>query len=116
MLRGRRSPSPWLRCCDAAIARVGERRDVGEIVTSELVGRAMACAAQASKDHVNLFLYDGAIVPDPEHIITGGHDNKTARTISFRQGETVKGAALTTMLKQIVANNRAGGWRKLKNQ
>jgi hypothetical protein len=29
---------------------------------------------------VNIFLYDGAIVPDPEGIITGGHDNKTART------------------------------------
>ena len=73
------------------------------------------CALLAAKDHVNLFLYDGAIVPDPEHIITSGHDNKAARTISFRQGETVKAAALTTMLKQIIANNRAGGWRKLKN-
>ena len=49
-------------------------------------------------------------------VITAGHDNKTARTISFRQGEAVKAAALTTMLKQIVANNRAGGWRKLRNQ
>ena len=72
----------------------------------------MRCTA--AKDHVNLFLYDGAIVPDPEGIITAGHDNKSARTISFRQGETVNAAALTTMLKQIVANNRAGGWRKLK--
>ena len=72
------------------------------------------CALLAAKDHVNLFLYDGAIVPDPEGIITAGHDNKSARTISFRQGETVNAAALTTMLKQIVANNRAGGWRKLK--
>jgi hypothetical protein len=30
----------------------------------------------AAKDHVNVFLYDGAIVPDPEGIITGGLDNK----------------------------------------
>ena len=66
------------------------------------------CALLAAKDHVNLFLYDGAIVPDPEGIITAGHDNKSARTISFRQGETVNAAALTTMLKQIIANNRAG--------
>jgi hypothetical protein len=35
------------------------------------------CALLATKDHVNVFLYDGAIVPDPEGIITGGH-NKTA--------------------------------------
>jgi len=72
------------------------------------------CALLAARDHVNLFLYDGAIVPDPESIITGGHDNKTARTVAVRQGETINGSALTAMLRQIVANNRAGGWRKLK--
>jgi hypothetical protein len=44
-------------------------------------------ALPAAKDHVNVFLYDGAIVPDPEGIITGGHDNKTARTVAFRQDE-----------------------------
>ena len=72
------------------------------------------CALLAAKDHVNLFLYDGAIVPDPEGIITGGHDNKAARTIAFRQGEMINARALTAMLRQIIANNRAGGWRKLK--
>jgi hypothetical protein len=74
------------------------------------------CAIQAARDHINLFLYDGAIVPDPEGLITGGHDNKTARTISFREGEPIKTAALTEMLRQIIANNRSGGWRKLKHQ
>jgi hypothetical protein len=44
------------------------------------------CAFLAAMNHVNLFLYDGAIVPDPEGIITGGHDNKTARTISPTTG------------------------------
>ncbi|WP_426988501.1 DUF1801 domain-containing protein [Pseudarthrobacter sp. Y6] len=73
------------------------------------------CALLAAKDHVNLFLYDGAMVPDPEHIITAGHDNVTARTVAFRQGETVNAAALTDMLKCIIANNRAGGWRKMKS-
>ena len=29
------------------------------------------CALLAAKDHINLFLYDGAIVPDPEGIIRG---------------------------------------------
>ncbi len=72
------------------------------------------CALLAAKDHVNVFLYDGAIVPDPEGIITGGHDNTTARTVAFRRGEPINAAALTTMFKQIIANNRAGGWRKIK--
>ena len=74
------------------------------------------CALLAAKDHVNVFLYDGAIVPDPEGIITGGHDNKTARTVAIRQGETINATALTAMFRQIIANNRAGGWRKVKQQ
>ena len=72
------------------------------------------CALLAAKDHVNIFLYDGAIVPDPEGIITAGHDNKTARTVAVRQGEKINKRALKAMFKQIIANNRAGGWRKLK--
>lgn len=72
------------------------------------------CALLATKDHVNLFLYDGGIVPDPEGIITAGHENKTARMISFYRGDSINEPALTAMLGQIIANNRAGGRRKLK--
>ena len=72
------------------------------------------CALLAAKDHVNIFLYDGAMVPDPEDIITAGHANTTARTVAVRQGETINAPALTTLFKHIIANNRAGGWRKLK--
>jgi hypothetical protein len=73
------------------------------------------CALLAAKDHVNVFLYDGAIVPDPEGIITGGHANSTARTIAIHRGEAINAPAFTAMIRQIIANNRAGGWRKLKN-
>ena len=74
------------------------------------------CALLAAKDHVNVFLYDGAIVPDPEGVITGGHDNQTARTVAIRPGETINAPALSAMFKQIIANNRAGGWRKMKRE
>lgn len=74
------------------------------------------CALLAAKDHVNVFLYDGAIVPDPEGIITAGHDNKTARTVAVRRGEAINTRALKSMFKQIIANNRAGGWRTLKRE
>ena len=74
------------------------------------------CALLAAKDHVNVFLYDGGIVPDPEGIITAGHDNETARTVAVRRGESVNAAALGAMFAQIIANNRAGGWRKLKRE
>ena len=30
------------------------------------------------------------------------------------RGDTINAPALTAMLKQIIANNRGGGWRKLK--
>ena len=72
------------------------------------------CALLAAKDHVNVFLYDGAIVPDPAGIITGGHDNQTARTVAVKQGEKINKRALGTMFRQIIANNRAGGWRAIK--
>ncbi|HEY3977321.1 MAG TPA: DUF1801 domain-containing protein [Streptosporangiaceae bacterium] len=74
------------------------------------------CALLAARDHVNVFLYDGGIVPDPAGIITGGHDNKTARTVAIREGEAVNAPALSAMFRQIIANNRAGGWRKLKQE
>lgn len=73
------------------------------------------CALLAAKDHVNVFLYDGAIVPDPEGIITGGHTNATARTAAIRRGEALNKRALLAMFRQIIANNRAGGWRRLKD-
>jgi hypothetical protein len=72
------------------------------------------CALLATKDHVNIFLYDGGIVPDPEHIITAGHENKTARTVAVYEGETLNLSALADIFSHIIANNRAGGWRKLK--
>jgi hypothetical protein len=72
------------------------------------------CALLATRDHVNLFLYDGAIVPDPEGIITAGHGNQTSRMIAYYRDTEINEPALTAMLRQIIANNRAGGWRKLK--
>lgn len=72
------------------------------------------CAFLAARTHVNVFLYDGGIVPDPDGIITGGHDNTTARTVAVREGEAVPARALQTMLERIIADNRAGGWRAIK--
>lgn len=74
------------------------------------------CALLAAKDHVNVFLYEGGIVPDPEGIITAGHGNKTARTVAIGFEDKVNRPALKAMFEQIIANNRAGGWRTLKEQ
>ena len=45
----------------------------------------MAVSYAADPRVVNVFLYDGAIVPDPEGIITGGHANATPRTVAVRR-------------------------------
>ena len=67
----------------------------------------------AAKDHVNLFVYDGGIVPDPAGLITAGHDNATARTIGFREGDPIDREALLAFLRRLIADNRTGGWRTL---
>src|SRR5438309_4964060 len=71
------------------------------------------CALLAAKDHVNIFIYD-PIVPDPEGIINQGQGNAAARAIQVRKDETINQRALLNLFQAIIANNRAGGWRKLK--
>lgn len=92
--------------------------DVGETIKRTVqpyfVLQGNICALLAAKDHVNVFLYDGGIVPDPEGIVTAGHDNATARTLGVREGQPINAPALAAMFRQIIANNRAGGWRALK--
>lgn len=70
------------------------------------------CALLAAKEHVNVSLYDGAIVPDPEGIITAGHDNKTARTVAFRRDEKINERALVWSGAAVVLG-RAGLMRAL---
>lgn len=73
------------------------------------------CALQATKDHVNVFLYD-PLVPDPQSIITSGHANATGRTVAIYMGDAINEGALVAMFRAIVVHNRAGGWRKLARE
>src|SRR5687767_8369912 len=43
-------------------------------------------ALLGAKEWVCVFTYCGRIVPDPEGIITRGHDNETGRQINLREG------------------------------
>ena len=72
-------------------------------------------ALLAAKDHVNVFIYD-PLVTDPDRIITHGHGNATGRQISVFEGEPLNRPALLAMFREIVAHNRAGGWRKLQSR
>lgn len=70
------------------------------------------CALLATKDHVNVFVYDPH-VPDPKGIITQGHGNATARAVQIFRDETTDWEALEEMFRAVIARNRAGGWRRL---
>ena len=73
------------------------------------------CALLATKDHINLFLYDPT-VSDPHGIVNQGLSNASARAIQIYRGDSLNDLAIVELLRAIVANNRAGGWRRLKAQ
>ena len=70
------------------------------------------CALLATKDHVNVFIYD-PIAPDPTGLINQGHGNATARSIQLYENQNLNKEAFVTLVRSVVANNRVGGWRKL---
>ncbi|HEX3101550.1 MAG TPA: hypothetical protein VHQ01_07160 [Pyrinomonadaceae bacterium] len=43
-----------------------------------------------------------------------GHGNKTARSIQVGKGDKIDEEAMLAMFRGVIANNRKGGWRKLK--
>ncbi len=71
------------------------------------------CALLATKDHVNVFIYD-PIAPDPTGLITQGQGNVTARNIQIYKDQRIDQQAFKDLIRAVVANNRAGGWRKLR--
>lgn len=70
------------------------------------------CALLAAKTHVNIFIYD-PIAPDPKGIINQGQGNTTARSIQVYEGNTIDEPALLALFQAVIANNQAGGWRKV---
>jgi len=71
------------------------------------------CALLGAKKHLNVFVYD-PIAPDPHGLINQGHDNATARAIQIREGDELDEAALLELFRAVIANNRAGGWRRIQ--
>jgi hypothetical protein len=90
------------------------RETIKRTVQPYFVLEGNVCALQSTKNHVNVFLYDGGLASDPHGIITDGHGNETGRQIKIREGEPINEPALLAMFREIIEHNRAGGWRKLK--
>ena len=75
--------------------------------------RGNICALLATKDHVNVFIYDPT-VPDPHGVINQGHGNVTARALQVYRGNPIDRPALLEIFRAVIANNRAGGWRRIR--
>ena len=71
------------------------------------------CALLAAKDHVNVFIYDPTVA-DPHGVINQGHGNATARALQVYQGDPIDRPALLEIFRAVIANNRAGGWRRIR--
>ncbi len=71
------------------------------------------CAFMSTKDHANILIYD-PIAPDPHHIINQGNGNMTARAIQIFEGKTLDEKAFVQLIREVIKNNRVGGWRKIK--
>jgi hypothetical protein len=71
------------------------------------------CALLATKDHINLFLYDPT-VSDPHGVINQGHGNATGRAIQVYEHDEINRDAVIGILTEIVDHNRNGGWRRLE--
>jgi len=117
------APLPeWQRSVLERVREVLHRTDpeltetIKRTVQPYFVCHGNVAAFLAAKDHVNVFVYDGGIVPDPHGLITAGQQNKTGRTIGFREGDAVPEDHLLEFFTRLVADNRAGGWRRLKDR
>jgi len=112
--------TPWQ---GALAARVRDRIHEADAGIDEVIkyqGRPYfvlqgnVCALMGTKDHLNVFLYDGGLAPDPGGIITDGFENETGRQIKLHEGQPLDERAFVELIRAIAAQNRAGGWRALK--
>lgn len=109
----------WQRAVAARVRRLAHEADpeVQEVIKRTrlpyFVLQGNVCALLGAKKHLNVFVYD-PIAPDPHGIVNQGHDNATARAIQLREDDELDEAALLELLRAVIANNRAGGWRRIK--
>lgn len=110
----------WQREVAQMVRRVVHEADpqVAEIVKRRtqpyFVLEGNICALLGAKDHLNVFIYD-PIAPDPHGLINQGHNNTTARGIQIRHGDKINESALLRLFREVIANNRRGGWRKVQS-
>ena len=109
----------WQRVVAARIRRLVHEADpeVEEVIKRTrlpyFVLQGNICALLGAKKHLNVFVYD-PIAPDPHGIVNQGQGNATARGIQVGRDDDLDEAALLELFRAVIANNRAGGWRRIQ--
>ncbi len=96
-----------IHAADAEIEETIKRR-----VQPYFVLEGNVAALLATKDHLNVFIYDPT-VDDPAGIINRGHGNATGRQIALYEDDRLDERAFKDLIRRVADRNRAGGWRKL---
>ncbi|WP_392543526.1 DUF1801 domain-containing protein [Oryzobacter telluris] len=111
---------PWQQQVAETVRRVVHEADpeVEEVIKRRVqpyfVLEGNICALLGAKQHLNVFVYD-PIAPDPHGLVNQGQGNATARGIQVREGGVLDEDALRDLFRAVIANNRAGGWRKVRD-
>src|SRR6516162_7201867 len=67
----------------------------------------MIAVANAHKDKVKLTFAYGASLPDPEKLFNSGFEGNSRQAIDWFEGDAVKAAALTTLVRAAISHNQA---------
>ena len=70
------------------------------------------CTGETYKSVVKMTFAKGAALQDPARLFNSSLEGNTRRAIDFHEGETIKEAALKTLIRAAVALNMAKGRKK----
>ncbi len=69
----------------------------------------IVCTGETYKSVVKMTFFKGAALDDPSGLFNSSLEGNTRRAIDIREGETIDGEALTTLIRAAVALNTSGG-------
>ena len=69
------------------------------------------CALLAAKDRVNIFIYDPTVAARRHQPGTRQRDSPA---LQIYRGNPIDQPALLEIFQAVIANNRAGGWRRIQ--
>jgi hypothetical protein len=65
-------------------------------------GRSLVCGFAAFKGHVSLYFHQGALLTDPDHVLSHGEGNVAGRSVKFSSIDALDEKKLTRLVKEAV--------------